>query len=327
MAWTEVVERIIREQKRSPFIVRQDDLSALQITNIIMREENLMIGLANNDIFLAHLPEWLPVRIFFSKSVIFTIRNIIYKKFYDRKSKINLGAVKPEYLCNTFRFAGIFALVGLGPMCIFVFMYFFMRHCEDFRSHRNSPLERQWTGYAEWNLREYNELSHTFKKRLESCKSSANMIVDRNEIVANTPLTDALRKIIKYVSGSLLAVLVVLACIDDTPLLFLKIGGKNLLWYLAVLTFVVTIADTSQIKKKSTINTLATDTDTPGNTMRFMETTVYEFSKCTHYMPTAWKRHIFLTLNNRTSFDKPIGMNKKHLVVDAFGIIVIVTLL
>ena len=40
-----------------------------------------------------------------------------------------------------------------------------------------------------------------------------------------------------------MAVLVVIACIDDSPLLFMKVLDRNLLWYLAVLGFVVAIAD------------------------------------------------------------------------------------
>ena len=93
------------------------------------------------------MPSWLPVRIFYSKSVMFAFRNIVYKTFFDHRSKVDPGTLKPEILCNHFRIIGLIALVGLGPICVFVFLYFFMRHAEDFRSHRNSPMERQWTGY------------------------------------------------------------------------------------------------------------------------------------------------------------------------------------
>ena len=48
MTWAEVMDRIIQEQKRSPFVIKQHSLTALQISSIIMREENLMIGLVNN---------------------------------------------------------------------------------------------------------------------------------------------------------------------------------------------------------------------------------------------------------------------------------------
>eukprot|EP00971_Amphidinium_carterae_P154195 3058210-Amphidinium_carterae.1 len=58
-----------------------------------------------------------------------------------------------------------------------------MRHAEEFRSRRASPLQRRWTGhccsgilvklrachalarsdYAKWTFREFNELPHLFK--------------------------------------------------------------------------------------------------------------------------------------------------------------------
>lgn len=217
------------------------------------------------------------MRIVFSKSVIFCVRNIIYKSFFTHRSKVDVNGISPALLCNSFRIVGAFALVGLGPICLFVFMYFFLRHCEDFRSHRNSPLERQWTGYAEWSLREYNELPHAFNQRLELSKTGANYIVDRNDIVANTPIADALRKCLKYVSGSLLAILVVVACYDDAPLLFLKIADKNLLWYLAVLGFVVTVSDTSTKKKRYTGSLY----EGHSSATLYMEKVILEFAKGT----------------------------------------------
>lgn len=64
---------------------------------------------------------------------------------------MNMNFVKnPDLLCIQLRLWGIISIVGLAPICVFVFVYFFMRHTEDFRSHRNSPLEKQYTGFAEW---------------------------------------------------------------------------------------------------------------------------------------------------------------------------------
>eukprot|EP00392_Amoebophrya_sp_AT5.2_P012652 g12759.t1 len=313
MSWAEVVDRIILEQKRSPFVVKQDELTALQITNIIMREENLIIGLVNNNHVRNHLPSWLPIRVFYSKSVMFAFRNIVYKGFFNHKSKVELGSLKPEVLCNHFRLVGFFALVGLGPICIFV--------------HRNSPLERQWTGYAEWFFREYNELPHSFKQRLELSKQGANDIVDRNEIVANTPITDGIRKCIKYVSGSLLAILVVITCFDDSPLLFLKIADKNLLWfkgwrnsaytsqphdgasywpggYLAVLGFVVTLSDTSTKKKRYT----GSPYEGHSSATLYMEKVILEFARCTHYIPRPWRQQVFSDNPNRRLMAGGLGL-------------------
>jgi len=88
---------------------------------------------------------------------------------------------------------------------------------------------------------------------MEQSKHYAMKILD-NGVVDNNPLLDALKKCIKYISGSLLAVLVVIACYDDSPMLFVKIYGKNLLFYLAVLGFIATVVDTTSKKNQYKAN-------------------------------------------------------------------------
>lgn len=45
MSWPEIVDKVIQEQQRNPFVIKKQHLTALEITNIIMREENFMIGI------------------------------------------------------------------------------------------------------------------------------------------------------------------------------------------------------------------------------------------------------------------------------------------
>ncbi len=52
------------------------------------------------------------------------------------------------------------------------------------------------SGFADWAFREYNELPHSFNERMELTKRTANIIVNS---VDNTPISDAIRKCIKYV--------------------------------------------------------------------------------------------------------------------------------
>ena len=76
----------------------------------------------------------------------------------------------------------------------------------------------------------------------------------------------------KYISGSLLAVLVFIAALDDAPLLFMKISSRNLLWYLAVLGFIVTLSS-DQEKKESNRSAVAKG-DVPG-VKQAQKTTVF----------------------------------------------------
>jgi len=51
MLWSEVVSRLVQQQKVSPFCIVQGELTALEIANIIMREDNFMIALTNHHAF------------------------------------------------------------------------------------------------------------------------------------------------------------------------------------------------------------------------------------------------------------------------------------
>ena len=84
----------------------------------------------------------------YSKSFMYILRNLIFRKIYDQKGKLKTDYLsKPDSLCRTFRLFGMVCLFGLGPICIFVSVYFLMRHTEEFRSQRSSPLERQFSHY------------------------------------------------------------------------------------------------------------------------------------------------------------------------------------
>ncbi|CAJ1366712.1 unnamed protein product, partial [Effrenium voratum] len=63
MLWSEVVSRLVQRQKESRFCRVQDELNALEITNVIMRQDNFIIALTNHHAFTSTLPPWIPRRL------------------------------------------------------------------------------------------------------------------------------------------------------------------------------------------------------------------------------------------------------------------------
>lgn len=303
MSWSEVVCRLVKQQTVAPFCVVQDELTALEIANVIMREDNYMIALTNHAAFASRLPGWVPRRLAYSKSVLWSLRATIFYWIFDGRGRVRQEFVdRPPELVRRLRWAGVLHLLLVAPVLIFVTIYFFMRHAEEFRSHRSSPFQRQWSDFAHWTFREFNELPHQFRSRMQRAQTMAEAYVQAAR--TPSPMLDSFRRCVKYVAGSILAVLLVLALWDDKPLLFVKIQGKNLLWYLALFGFVVAVSDSAPEGDQ-----VAHQSPQPGpspqaiSTPMHMYTAMMRLVQCTHFMPPTWRTPMQLSavLHSRPS--------------------------
>lgn len=293
MLWSEVVSRLVQQQKASPFCIVQDELTVLEISNIIMREDNFMIALTNHHAFTKHLPPWLPARLVYTRAVLWNLRaSVFFHGALDHRSRLRAEFLdRPEALAQRLRVMGLLNLLLVLPVLIFVCIFFFMRHAEEFRSHRGSPFRRQWTDYAQWHFREFNELPHQFKARLCAAHSAAEAYVRATR--SASPLVEAIQRWVKFVAGSILAVLLLVALWDDTPLLFVKIQDKNLLWYLAFFGFLFAVADSAGEDGSSggSGGSRAGFFASPqaiGAPLR-MYVSLMRLFHCTHFLPESWR--------------------------------------
>ena len=69
--------------------------------------------------------------------------------------------------------------------------------------------------HAKWLFREFNELPHFFEERLNLSYESA----DKYDKQFATPLLSIVARCVSYVTGGVVAVLAILALIDDNILL------------------------------------------------------------------------------------------------------------
>eukprot|EP00397_Hematodinium_sp_SG-2012_P008259 GEMP01008315.1.p1 GENE.GEMP01008315.1~~GEMP01008315.1.p1 ORF type:complete len:680 (-),score=62.29 GEMP01008315.1:1326-3365(-) len=276
-SWAEILQKLSKRQEVAPFCIKQDSLSPLEITNILMRQDNFLIALVNHSALFTGLQRWIPKRFLVSKSVMYFLRLVIFRTIFDQHHARIVQSVvdDPSLLQRKFRFWGALVLFSIGPVIVFVAFYFFMRHAEDFRSGRSFPFERQWTPYAEWMFREYNELPHNFHGRLRRARQEAKLLI--THATTPSPLLDAFRRCVKYIAGSLLAVLVVLAIIDDTSLLSVQIFNKTLWWYVAF--FGVLVAWSADGDSEAA----------PDVEANYIET-VWRTAQHSHYFPREYER-------------------------------------
>lgn len=283
MQWSEVVSRLVQQQRRSPICMLQDELTALEIANVILREENYIVALTNHRAFTSCLPPWLPTRLVYTRAVLGCLRTAIFRWALDHRGRVKQDFLdSPENLARRLRWIGIFYVALAMPVSIFVTLVFFMRHAEEFRSQKASPLRREWTDFAKWTFREFNEYPHQFKERMQTAHTAAEEFVALTD--TSSPIMDALRRFLKFVSGSMLAVLFAVAIYDDTPMLFVVVYGKNLLWYFAVFGFLFAVADNSQEQHVSAVNASRF-----AGVPLLMHVSMMRLARCTHHLPPSWR--------------------------------------
>eukprot|EP00435_Cladocopium_sp_Y103_P032354 s2230_g8.t1 len=209
-----------------------------------------------------------------------------------------MNTLTADVLARKFRFLALINLVLLLPVSMFVGVYFFMRHAQEFRSQRTSPFRKQWSDYAYWTFREYNELPHQVDARMCTAQGAAEAYIHATK--PTSPVLKSLLRCAKFISGSILAALLLVALWDDTPLLFVKVQEKNLLWYLAFFGFIFAVVDSAGEEDSGVVDgTLMIYSEGKGSgseaclhalsTPLRMYVALMKMVSCTHYLPGSWR--------------------------------------
>ena len=295
MLWSEVVSRLVQRQKEARLCIVQEELTALEITNIIMRQDNFIIGLTDHHAFTKTLPSCIPRRLVYTKAPLWNILMAMFPpvgaEALDHRGRLRQEFLdRPEVLARKFRFLALVNGVLLLPVSMFVAIYFFMRHAQEFRSQRTSPFRKQWSDYAYWTFREYNELPHQVNARMCTAQGAAEAYIHATR--PTSPVLKSLLRCLKFISGSILAALLLVALWDDTPLLFVKLQDKNLLWYLAFFGFIFAVADSAGEENSGDSEGKGSGSEAclhaPSVPLR-MYIALMKMVSCTHHLPGSWR--------------------------------------
>ena len=198
-------------------------LNAHDIANRIMRKENYIIALINKDTLnlgfeiplLSVLNPILNTRAVLTRTLEWNLKLCIYNFVFNNQGQVNPNVLKDynrnmlaKELSSRFKMAAIINLL-LCPFIVvyFVLLYFF-RYFNEYKTNPSSLIGlRQYTPWAEWKLREFNELPHFFVKRLQLSIGPANTYINqfpRGFLVVN------IMTLVNFVAGAITAVLVVM---------------------------------------------------------------------------------------------------------------------
>uniref|UniRef100_A0A0A9CNX2 Autophagy-related protein 9 n=1 Tax=Arundo donax TaxID=35708 RepID=A0A0A9CNX2_ARUDO len=250
----------------------------------IMRKENYLIGMVNKGILSFPIHSWVPgagptVRsnvhdrrnyLILPKALEWTLNWCIFQSMFDSKFCVRKEFLtSPAVLKKRLVFVGIAMLVLSPCLVIFPLVYVILRHAEEIYNHPSTASSRRWSNLSRWIFREYNEVDHFFRHRMNnSAVHSLNYLKQ-----FPTPLVSILAKFVSFVSGGLAGALIIIGFVGES-ILEGHIFGRNLFWYTIVFGTIAAISRKVVADELQVID--------PEGTMCLV---VHQ----THYMPKRWR--------------------------------------
>ena len=175
----------------------------------------------------------------FNRSIEWALHACLLAVMFSSKFTVREGFLSDaQALKRRFMVAGVLHIVLMPFLLVFMLALFFLKHAQEWRSTRSYLGPREWSPLARGVFREFNELPHRFEQRL------SKSIRPSSEYVAcfPRPLLQTAGRLTSFVAGALVAALLALTLVDEAILLYTKLWGRNLLWYMGVLSAVFAVA-------------------------------------------------------------------------------------
>jgi autophagy-related protein 9 len=212
----------IREIEWNEITTRIEDINRsftpVIITNKIMKYDNYMISIVNNKVLQLK-------RFKLTKILQFNLYYAIFKDLFSDSMQ------NEDNIRNKCFIIGMANLILLPFSIIILSLYLFFRYAEEYRKNPSSIGTRVYSEEALLKFREYNELDHFFKTRLNTNHPIAVRYTEQypNKILIT------IANFILLISGSLTFVLACLAFIDQELLITFEITpGIGTLFYIGV---------------------------------------------------------------------------------------------
>ncbi|KAL6564112.1 autophagy protein atg9 [Orobanche hederae] len=283
-SWSSILEKVVQMQHSQQLCVVKD-LSVHDVVMRLMRKENYLIGMLNKGVLAFPMSWWVPGaattvnvgsnnciqhRLVLPKTLEWTLNWCILQSMFDSNFRIQRDFVfDPNTLKKRLMIVG-FALLLLSPfLVIFMLVYLFLRHAEQFYNHPSTASSRRWSNLSKWMFREFNEVDHLFKHRMNSSVAHASDYLKQFP----SPILSIVAKFISFVSGGFAAVLIIIAFLEES-LLEGHIFGRNLFWYAAVFGTITAISRAAMMDELLVLD--------PQGAMSLVV-------QHTHYMPKRWR--------------------------------------
>ncbi|EIN07043.1 APG9-domain-containing protein [Punctularia strigosozonata HHB-11173 SS5] len=327
ISWPEVVRRITAIREENPVTALSSKttattakLDAHDIANRIMRQENYLIALFNKELLDLRVPLPRVLRRFITpeegkgriltRALEWNLRFCLMEYLFDPSGKVRKvftksknRAVLIEGLRRRLVFMGILNAIFMPFIVLYLVMYSFFRYFEEYHKNPSSIGSRRYTPFAEWKFREFNELPHFFKTRLDESYPTANVYIAQ---FPNEKMTIVMR-FVAFIAGSFAAVLLLASVLDPDLFLHFEVTPhRTVLFYLGVFGSVLAAARGMIPEEHRVFDT---------------EMLMTEVIHHTHYMPDHWKDQLH-SKKVHTEFGELFGMKVMTYVHELISVIV-----
>lgn len=182
----------------------------------------------------SHLGQYLV----FGKTLEWNLRFCVLNSMFDQQFSIRkhfLSEQGVRALQRRFILMGLLNLLLLPFIMIFMLIFFFLENAEELNAKKSVLGPRQWTPFAQWQIREFNELPHFFQRRTNLSQAPAQKYLS----LYPSSLGSILAQCVAFISGAVVGTLALLTFIDSSVLLSIRLLGKSLLWWLAMCSAVL----------------------------------------------------------------------------------------
>ena len=276
--WNEITNNIVELHNKTNYKLYnyEGQLSSYIINHNISRINNYMIALINHNILKTQTGCLIFTSTYITKDIEWFIKNIFLYNSFTFNNRLNYEYIRSIHKISIyFKIFGIFYLFFIPFKLTYYIITFIFNHAEDIKSKRKDTdiSKFGWTNHAKWTFREYNELDHIFNKRLQASYIYADMYKQQYY----KPLNNSINSCIIFICKAFLSVIVLITIIDDELLLNMNIMNKNLLWYIALFSFIISFSKIG--------------TSNPESLIYSPEKIMKNIAIYTHYMPDIWKNN------------------------------------
>ena len=293
ISWQEVVKKLMNLRELNPvtadgtkeqhrrFMGSQSKqrMDAHDIANRLMRRDNYLIAIINKDVLDFTLPlPFIRNRQLFSRTLEWNLQYCILDFVFNEQGQVRSLFLRDSHrkeLSDGFRsrflFAGFVSLVCAPFAVLYYMLFYFFRYFTEYQRNPSQIGSRQYTPFALWKFREFNELQHLFGRRINMSYPFASRYIDQFP----KDKTIQVSGFIAFVAGALASVLAVASLVDPESFLAFELTPeRTVLFYLGVFGSVWAVARGNVPEE---------------NLVFDPEYALSNVTEYTHYMPRHWK--------------------------------------
>lgn len=243
LKWIEFVEIVNKVQTKTKFYKLNPNISEYQITQHILRFENILLALIQKKLITTHVyidrPYFKVNWPYMTKLYEYTLYYCIVVPVFDSRKQLIINDTTTNLVHFRIKLAA-YGILCLSPFILVTLMlYFLFRYFEDFRQNRGSFKSRKWSRYSLWIMRHHNELHHKLHKRMSIAYIYANLYVNS----FNHELHTILARFIAFICSIFIVIPFVLSIIDEDFLYVHVLShDKTILWFMGTCGLIYSMA-------------------------------------------------------------------------------------